>query len=178
MKKKALIILLVIFGGLVLLPVAMYGGLSVDVIKGTFSLTTTPFSSPASSSELIAMQWPVNLTTWNLDLKNKSMNVWQYGFTGITGRNKVNEEDSESPVKLSITFVIKKDGETVQEINIGVTHGDGTHEVTMLLGPGEGLENSGKYEIYITISLSIHTSHLDFSRDIELGPFIIHLKGA
>lgn len=177
MKKILLVIgILTIVGILVFLPVMIYGGFTVQTVEGTLTFDST--STLSLSRSLKSQTIKPAITGWNIELQNSSQNAWAYAFGGIGGRNDVenDEPNVDISLELSISFVIKKDGEIVKEISIGLVHGEGQHEVSVVLGPNEGLTSSGTYELYINISLKLTTPGTDLSLDIELGPISINVE--
>ncbi|NPD88837.1 MAG: hypothetical protein HGN29_08925 [Asgard group archaeon] len=177
MKKILLVIgILAIVGILLFLPIMIFGGFTVQTVEGTLTFDST--STLALSKSLKSQPIKHSLTAWNIELQNSSQNAWAYAFSGIGGRNDVENDQPNVDISLefSISFVIKKDGEIVKEINIGLVHGEGQHEVSVVLGPSEGLTSSGTYELYINISLKLTTPGTDLSLDIELGPVSIFVE--
>ena len=177
MKKILPIIgILIIVGILVFLPIMIFGGFTVQTVEGTLTFDST--ATLSLSKSLKSQPIKHSVTAWNIELQNSSQNAWGYFFSGIGGRNDVenDEPNVDISLELSISFVIKKDGEIVKEINIGLVHGEGQHEVSVVLGPSEGLTSSGTYELYINISLKLTTPGTDLSLDIELGPVSIFVE--
>jgi len=177
MKKILLVIgILTIVGILVFLPVMIYGGFTVQTVEGTLTFDST--STLSLSRSLKSQTIHPSITGWNIELQNSSQNAWTYAFSGLGGRNDVENDEPNVDIllELSISFIIKKDGEIVKEIDIGLAHGEGQHEVSVVLGPNEGLTNSGIYELYINISLTLKTPGNDLYLNIELGPVSIFVE--
>jgi len=177
MTKILLVIgIITILGILVFLPVMIYGGFTVQTVEGTLTFDST--ATLSLSKSLKSQTIKPSITAWNIELQNSSQNAYAYAFSGIGGRNDVanDEPNVDMSLELSISFIIKKDGEIVKEINIGLVHGEGQHEVSVVLGPDEGLTSSGTYELYINISLKLTTPGSDLSLDIELGPVSIFVE--
>ncbi len=174
MKKGAvgIIILVLIIATIVFIPVIMYGGFNVDLLSGTLSLESST-DTVYQSNGLMALSPSIN--NWDLDLQNETKNSWAYAVDGIGGRNKVEDEENEISLSLTISIVIKKDNETVKEIYLGVLHGEGYHNVTVEFGPGEGLDEEGYYDIYIKVTLKLKTPGVDLNLNIELGPMTFYL---
>ncbi len=173
-KKLVAIIIPIGIVGLVVasmfvVPIIKYGGATVPVVEGTLSFDCTQEETLDLSTEFITP----NIGNVDLVLENKRISAINYGYDGINGRNEIADDNPSTDIslELSIVFVITKDGEVVKEIDIGVMHGEGTHDVTILFGPEEGLDVAGTYELTIKISLKLHTPGTDLTLDIELGPF-------
>ena len=183
MKRTLLSLgILATIGVLVFLPVMVYGGLTVQTVEGTLTFETSTTSSTLSKS-MIKQSFGPSIVDWDITLQNASENAWAYAFSGAGGRNDVDADRPEvdTPIvdislELSIIFNLTKDGETVKLIDVGLTHGEGLHQVDIVLGPNEGITTSGTYELYITISLRLSTPGGDLALDVELGPFEIYVE--
>jgi len=180
MNKKLAIILPIGIIGLViasvfLVPMIMYGGATVPVVEGSLSFESSTESTLLGYSTQAMTPGIGNV---NLDLQNGSVNAVNYGFDGINGRNDIADDNPSADIslELSIIFIISKDGEVVKEIVVGVINGEGMHDVSILLGPKEGLDTVGTYELTITISLRLQTPGTDLALDIELGPFTFYFN--
>jgi len=175
--RKIIVILgiITVVGLLILLPVFIYGGFTINTVEGTLTLEST--TTELSKSMTVEAVGP-SISSWSIDLQNKTQNAWKYAFSGIGGRNSVNENKSNVDVslELSITFVIKKGNEIIKEINVGVLNGERQHEIYFILGPGEGFTVSGEYELLINIKLSLQAPGTDLSLNISLGPIKIYYE--
>ena len=178
MKRTLLSLgILATLGILVFLPVMTYGGFTVQTVEGTLTFESSLVSSPLSSSMTKQSLGPA-IVDWDITLQNASENAWAYAFSGVGGRNEVANDRPgvDISLELSIIFNLTKDGETVKLIDVGLTHGEGLHNVDIVLGPDEGITTSGTYELYITISLRLSTPAGDLVIDVELGPFEINVE--
>ncbi|MHA1640631.1 MAG: hypothetical protein ACTSUA_03490 [Candidatus Heimdallarchaeota archaeon] len=177
-KKLAIILPIVVIGvvaaSIFLVPMIMYGGATVPVVEGTLTFETTS-TSPADFSTLLVGP---NIGNVNLELHNKTMSAINYGFDGINGRNEAGENNPSGDIslELSIIFIISKNDTILKEIDIGVLHGEGIHNVSILLGPAEGLTTEGTFELTISISLKLHTPLNDLTLDVDLGPFSFYFN--
>lgn len=176
MNKKLAIILPIGIVGLVIasmliVPMIIYGGATVPVVEGSLSFDCTQSESLGLSTESLTP----GISNVNLVLENKRISAISYGYDGVNGRNQIADDNPSTDIslELSVVFVITKDGTVVKEIDIGVMHGEGMHDVTILFGPEEGLDEAGPYELTIKITLELLTPGIDLSLDIELGPFTI-----
>ncbi|MBN1330095.1 MAG: hypothetical protein JXA54_11535 [Candidatus Heimdallarchaeota archaeon] len=172
-KKLAILIPLgiisLITASAFLVPMIIYGGATVNVIEGNLSFTS-------SESDLLALStksFTPGISNVNINLETTKMSAIKYSAEGIGGRNEISDDNpsGEISLELSIMFVISKNGTVVKEIDIGVMQGEGLHNVSILLGPEEGILEAGTYELSIVISLELHTPFHDLSLEIILGPF-------
>jgi len=174
-KKLAIIIPIGIIGLFVasvfIVPMIIYGGATVPVVEGNLSFESSESDLLAFSTQSITP----GISNVNIDLEAKTISALKYGIEGIDGRNEIadNNPSGEISLELSIMFVISLDGEVVSEIDIGVMQGEGLQNVSIMLGPDEGLTVSGTYELTILITLELHTPFNDLLIEIELGPFNI-----
>ncbi|MHA1555838.1 MAG: hypothetical protein ACTSPM_02780 [Candidatus Heimdallarchaeota archaeon] len=179
MNKKLAIILPIGIIGLViasvfLVPIIMYGGATVPVVEGSLSFESSESTLLGYSTQSMTP----GIGNVNIDLRNGSVNAINYSFDGINGRNDIADDNPSADIslELSIKFVITKDGNVVKEIAVGVIHGEGMQDVSIMLGPKEGLDTIGTYELTIVISLKLHTPGTDLALDIELGPFTFYFN--
>ncbi len=165
----------IIIGGLVVafLPVMAYGGFSVSTVEGTLSFQGDTYIIPHSDVK----QLPAGgISFWTLDLENQTQSSYQYFW----GKRNVPEEEDDGSVfslKLTLTVTITNDlNETVQEIYYGAFLGLDQHNVSMTFGPGEGITESGYYNIYLHFTLVVKILLEEFNLDIILGPVNIYVQ--
>ncbi|MEA2071119.1 MAG: hypothetical protein U9O98_07490 [Asgard group archaeon] len=180
MKKKTLAIIIpvtiisLMIASAIFVPMIIYGGAKVAVVEGEVTFESTV----STTSSMSTKAFTPSIGNVQLDLKNKTKNAIAYAYDGINGRSEAPEDNpsEEISLELSIKFIISKDGEIVKEIDIGVTHGEGMHNVTTTLGPSEGFTESGTYELTIQISLKLNTPGTNLDLNIDLGPFEIYFN--
>ena len=166
---------IVIIGGLVVafLPVMVYGGFNVSTVEGTLTFQGTSYITPQRSLKLVPAG---GISFWSLELENQTQSSYEY-FWGK--RNvPVEEEDDDTifSLKLTLTLTITDEiNDTVQEIYYGVFLEDQEHNVTLTFGPGEGIKETGYYNIYIHFALVVKILSDEYFLDFIFGPITIYV---
>jgi hypothetical protein len=168
---------IIIVGGLVVafLPVMIYGGFNVSTVEGTLAFQGTTYVMPHGGVK----QLPAgDISFWTLDLENQTQSSYEYFWDK---RNVPEEEDDGSvfSLKLTLTLTITDElNDTVQEIYYGAFLGDQEHNITVTFGPGEGITESGYYNIYLHFALVVKILLEEYFLDFIMGPITIYVHMA
>ncbi len=140
-KRLPFVIVAIVIVALVA-PAIVYGGFSVNVATITFSETTGSLTATAPQSSV------ASVTVYNY-LAMKAGGTLQTSDQSIS-----NTEVAKITISLMLTT---PSGTNVTVSNSNIQGGIGTRSHTVVLGPGDGVRESGTFTLTINISVDITT---------------------
>jgi hypothetical protein len=140
-KRLPFLIIAIVVVALVA-PALAYGGFMVNVATVTFSETTGSLTATTPQSSV------ASVTVYNY-MAAKAGGTLQTSDQSIT---------NTEVAKINISLVLTTpSGTNVTVTNSNIQGGIGTRSHTVMLGPGEGVRQSGTFTLIISISVDITT---------------------
>jgi len=172
MNRKTAAVTVIIIGSIALAPIAMYG-LEVQVANVSMTLG---ISNVLASSRFNSAQVPnSDIGLQQVQIVVGSQSSYEYALSRVTGRIETSESGSNTPADVQITIEFTLTTPSNQTIiftlNPGQMQGTGEKQVSTVLGPDEGISETGEFHLTIIISVQVTPPTSDTPVvDLELNP--------